>query len=71
MFKAIQIKDSKLFLRYIFGDNDVNLTISNPMFYTDDKYLERDIERLKALGIETEIKVFKITEKDLIDKSNK
>ena len=71
MFKAIQIKNSKLFLRYIFGDNDVHLTISNPMFYTDDKYLERDIERLKTLGIETEIKVFEIKEKDLIDKSNK
>lgn len=71
MFKAIQIKNSKLFLRYIFGDNDVHLTISNPMFYTDDKYLERDIERLKALGIETEVKVLEIKDKDLVEKFKK
>lgn len=45
MFKANQIKDSKLFLRYIFGDNDVNLTVNNPMLYTDNKYIQLDIEK--------------------------
>lgn len=68
MYRVIKIKDSKLYLRYIFGDNDVNLTVSNPMLYTEDKYIERDIKRLEALGIETEIKVLEIKDKDLIKK---
>ncbi len=71
MFKAIQIKNSKLFLCYIFGDNDVNLTINNPMLYTEDKYIERDIKRLEALGIEAKIKVLKIKDKDLVEKFKK
>ena len=68
MFKAIQIKDSKLFLRYIFGDNDVNLTVNNPMLYTDNKYIQLDIKKLKALGIEAEVKVLTLKEKDILDK---
>ena len=68
MYKAIQIKNSKLFLRYIFGDNDVNLTVSNPMLYTDNKYVERDIKKLEALGIEAEVKVLTLKEKDILDK---
>ena len=71
MYKAIQIKDSKLFLRYIFGDNDVNLTVNNPMLYTDNKYIQLDIEKLKALGIETEIKILEIKDKDLVEKFKK
>lgn len=68
MYRVIQIKDSKLYLRYIFGDNDVNLTVSNPMLYTEDKYINRDIKRLKALGIETEVRTLEIKDKDLIKK---
>lgn len=68
MYKAIQIKNSKLFLRYIFGDNDVHLTITNPMLYTDNKYVERDIKKLEALGIEAEVKVLTLKEKDILDK---
>ena len=63
MYKAIQIKNSKLFLRYIFGDNDVNLTVSNPMLYTDNKYIQ--------LGIETEVKILEIKDKDLVEKFKK
>lgn len=68
MYRVIQIKDSKLYLRYIFGDNDVNLTVSNPMLYTEDKYINRDIKRLKTLGIETEVRTLEIKDKDLIKK---
>ena len=68
MYRVIQIKDSKLYLRYIFGDNDVNLTVSNPMLYTEDRYINRDIRRLKALGIETEVRTLEIKDKDLIKK---
>lgn len=68
MYRVIQIKDSKLYLRYIFGDNDVNLTVSNPMLYTEDRYINRDIKRLKALGIETEVRTLEIKDKDLIKK---
>ena len=68
MYRVIQIKDSKLYLRYIFGDNDVNLTASNPMLYTEDRYINRDIKRLKALGIETEVRTLEIKDKDLIKK---
>ena len=68
MYKAIQIKDSSLFLRYIFGDNDVHLTITNPMLYTNNKYIERDIKKLEALGIEAEVKVLTLKEKDILDK---
>lgn len=68
MYKAIQIKNSKLFLRYIFGDNDVHLTITNPMLYTNNKYVERDIKKLEALGIEAEVKVLTLKEKDILDK---
>ena len=71
MFKAIQIKDSKLFLRYIFGDNDVNLTVNSPMLYAESKYLERDVAKLEALGIEAEIKVLEIKDKDLVKKFKK
>lgn len=71
MYKTIQIKNSKLFLRYIFGDNDVNLTVSNPMLYTDNKYLKLDIAKLEALGIESEIKVLEIKDKDLVEKFKK
>lgn len=68
MYRVIQIKDSKLYLRYIFGDNDVNLTVSNPMLYTEDRYINRDIKRLKSLGIETEVRTLEIKDKDLIKK---
>lgn len=68
MYKAIQIKDSKLFLRYIFGDNDVHLTMTNPMLYTDNKYVELDLKKLEALGIEAEVKVLTLKEKDILDK---
>lgn len=68
MYRVIQIKDSKLYLRYIFGDNDVNLTVSNPMLYTKDRYINRDVKRLKALGIETEVRTLEIKDKDLIKK---
>lgn len=68
MYKAIQIKDSKLFLRYIFGDNDVHLTMTNPMLYTNNKYVELDIKKLEALGIEAEVKVLTLKEKDILDK---
>lgn len=68
MYKAIQIKNSKLFLRYIFGDNDVHLTMTNPMLYTNNKYVESDIKKLEALGIEAEIKVLTLKEKDILDK---
>lgn len=68
MYRVIQIKDSKLYLRYIFGDNDVNLTVSNPMLYTEDRYINRDIKRLKALGIETGVRTLEIKDKDLIKK---
>ena len=68
MYKAIQIKNSSLFLRYIFGDNDVHLTITNPMLYTNNKYVERDIKKLEALGIEAEVKVLTLKEKDILDK---
>lgn len=71
MYKAIQIKNSKLFLRYIFGDNDVNLIVSNPMLYTNNKYLKLDIAKLEALGIEAEIKILEIKDKDLIEKFKK
>lgn len=68
MYKAIQIKNSSLFLRYIFGDNDVHLTMTNPMLYTNNKYVERDIKKLEALGIEAEVKVLTLKEKDILDK---
>lgn len=68
MYKAIQIKNSKLFLRYIFGDNDVHLTMTNPMLYTNNKYVELDLKKLEALGIEAEIKVLTLKEKDILDK---
>ena len=68
MYKAIQIKNSSLFLRYIFGDNDVHLTMTNPMLYTNNKYFELDIKKLEALGIEAEIKVLTLKEKDILDK---
>lgn len=68
MYKAIQIKNSKLFLRYIFGDNDVNLTVDNPMLYTDNKYVELDLKKLEALGIEAEVKMLTLKEKDILDK---
>lgn len=71
MYKAIQIKNSKLFLCYILGDNDVNLTVSNPMLYTDNKYIKLDIAKLKALGIEAEIKILEIKDKDLVEKFKK
>ena len=71
MYKAIQIKNSKLFLRYIFGDNDVNLTVSNPMLYVDNKYLQLDMKKLEALGIEAEIKILEIKDKDLVEKFKK
>lgn len=68
MYKAIQIKNSKLFLRYIFGDNDVHLTMTNPMLYTNNKHVDLDIRKLEALGIEAEIKVLTLKEKDILDK---
>lgn len=68
MYKAIQIKNSSLFLRYIFGDNDVHLTMTNPMFYTNNKYVELDLKKLEALGIEAEVKVLTLKEKDILDK---
>jgi hypothetical protein len=68
MYKAIQIKNSSLFLRYIFGDNDVHLTMTNPMLYTNNKYVELDIKKLEALGIEAEVKVLTLKEKDILDK---
>lgn len=68
MYKAIQIKNSQLFLRYIFGDNDVHLTMTNPMLYTNNKYVELDIKKLEALGIEAEVKVLTLKEKDILDK---
>ena len=68
MYKAIQIKNSKLFLRYIFGDNDVHLTMTNPMLYTNSEYVERDIEKLEALGIEAEVKLLTLQEKDILNK---
>lgn len=68
MYKAIQIKNSKLFLRYIFGDNDVHLTMTNPMLYTNNKYVELDLKKLEALGIEAEVKVLTLKEKDILDK---
>ena len=68
MYKAIQIKNSSLFLRYIFGDNDVHLTMTNPMLYTNNKYVELDLKKLEALGIEAEIKVLTLKEKDILDK---
>ena len=68
MYRVIQIKDSKLYLHYIFDNNDVNLTVNNPMLYTEDKYINRDIKRLKALGIETEVRTLEIKDKDLIKK---
>lgn len=52
MFRVIRIKNNQLLLRHIFSDNDVNLTVNNPMFYTDDKRIKEDIERLAKLGIE-------------------
>lgn len=52
MFRVIRIKNSQLLLRHIFADNDVNLTVNNPMFYTDDKRIKEDIKRLAELGIE-------------------
>ena len=52
MFRVIRIKNSQLLLRHIFSDNDVNLTVNNPMFYTDDKRIKEDIKRLAKLGIE-------------------
>lgn len=68
MYKAIQIKNSKLFLRYIFGDNDVHLIMTNPMLYTNNKYVELDLKKLEALGIEAEVKVLTLKEKDILDK---
>lgn len=68
MYKAIQIKNSSLFLRYIFGDNDVHLTMTNPMLYTNNKYVELDLKKLEALGIEAEVKVLTLKEKDILDK---
>ena len=68
MFRVIRIKNSSLFLRYIFGDNDVHLTMTNPMLYTNNKYVELDIKKLEALGIEAEIKVLTLKEKDILDK---
>lgn len=71
MYKAIQIKNSSLFLRYIFGDNDVHLTMTNPMLYTNNKYVELDLKKLEALGIEAEIKILEIKDKDLVEKFKK
>lgn len=68
MYKAIQIKNSKLFLRYIFGDNDVHLTMTNPMLYTNNKYVELDLKKLEALGIEAEVKLLTLQEKDILKK---
>ena len=68
MYKAIQIKNSSLFLRYIFGDNDVHLTMTNPMLYTNNKYVELDLKKLEVLGIEAEVKVLTLKEKDILDK---
>lgn len=51
MFRVIRIKNSQLLLRHIFSDNDVNLTVNNPMFYTDDKRIKEDIKRSAELGI--------------------
>lgn len=68
MYKAIQIKNSKLFLRYIFGDNDVHLTMTNPMLYTNNKYVELDLKKLEALGIEAEVKLLTLQDKDILDK---
>lgn len=68
MYKAIQIKNSSLFLRYIFGDNDVHLTMTNPMLYTNNKYVELDLKKLEALGIKAEVKVLTLKEKDILDK---
>ena len=52
MFKVIKIKNSQLYLRYIFMDNDVNLTVNNPMVYTDVDIIEKHIDKLAQLGIE-------------------
>lgn len=52
MFRVIRIKNSQLLLRHVFSDNDVNLTVNNPMFYTDEQRIKEDIERLAKLGIE-------------------
>ena len=41
-----------MLLCHVFSDNDVNLTVNNPMFYTDDKRIKEDIKRLAELGIE-------------------
>lgn len=68
MYKAIQIKNSSLFLRYIFGDNDVHLTMTNPMLYTNNKYVELDLKKLEALGIEAEVKLLTLQDKDILDK---
>ena len=68
MFRVIRIKNSQLLLRHIFADNDVNLTVNNPMFYTDDKRIKEDIKRLAELGIEAEVKVLTLKEKDILDK---
>lgn len=67
MYRVIKIKDSPLFLRFVFGDGDVNLTVKNPMFYTEDKYIKQDIKKLKKLGIEAEVKVLTLKDKDILD----
>ena len=41
------------------------------MLYTDNKYIQLDIEKLKALGIEAEIKILEIKDKDLVEKFKK
>ena len=71
MYRVIKIKDSPLFLRFVFGDGDVNLTAKNPMFYTEDKYIKQDIKKLKKLGIEAEVKMFYLEDETAETANNK
>lgn len=68
MYRVIRIKDTKLFLRVIFYGGDVNLTATNPMLYTENKYIEQDIEKLKQYGIEGEVKFYNPESKTIIQK---
>lgn len=52
MFKVIKVKNSQLYLRHIFIDNDVVLTANNPTVYTDIKIIKQHIEKLAQRGIE-------------------
>lgn len=52
MFKVIKVKNSQLYLRHIFIDNDVVLTADNPTVYTDIKIIKQHIEKLAQRGIE-------------------